>query len=220
MSEQDTSWPERRFSQAISEGDGISVIPLLRGDIGSLARAAEEAGAEAIAVESVGEIAALRTATDLPLLLRRAAADVVSLEAVREAGADACILVYEELEGEEELLEQLVGAAADLGLDCALDVRDEDELEEALERLDPDILVISERDRDRDEVELERTLDLLPDVPVGKLVVSESPVTTREQVLELERAGVDAVLIAVELHGGGGFAAVLAELTGHRPGGA
>ena len=60
MSVEERRWPERRFSQAISEGDGISVIPLLRGDLLALARAAEDAGAEALAVESVRDIERLR----------------------------------------------------------------------------------------------------------------------------------------------------------------
>ena len=203
------SWPQRRFSQAIAEGDGISVIPHLRGDLAALARAAEEAGAEALAVESVDEVRLLRPSTGLPLLVRRVAPDPDSLRAARAAGADACLLMFEELAGEDELLEELVATAAELGLDCALDVRDEEELERVLELVDPEILVLSERDPDKDEAELERTLDLLPDVPAGKLVVSESPVTTREQILALERAGVDAVLLGLEVP-----AATLAELTG------
>jgi indole-3-glycerol phosphate synthase len=206
-------WPERRFSQAISEGDGISVIPLVRGDVEALARAAEEAGAEALAVDAIEQVAALRGTTELPLLLRGAVADIESLRAARSAGADACVLVYQQLEDEGELLEGLVAEAVELGLDWALDVRDEDELQEALERLDPEILVLSERDREEGEAELEVTLDLLPDVPAGKLVVSESSVTTREQVLELERAGVDAVLVA-DVAGAALFPTALAELTG------
>ena len=60
MTGEERRWPERRFSQAISEGDGISVIPLLRGDLPALARAAEDAGAEALAVESVRDVDHLR----------------------------------------------------------------------------------------------------------------------------------------------------------------
>ena len=177
--------------------------------------AAEQAGAEAIAVDSITDVHALREVTDLPLLVREVVADLDALTAVRSAGADACVLVYEDLADENGVLEDLVLAAGDLGLDCALDVRDEEQLEEVLERIDPEILVISERDPDKGETELERTLELLPDVPVGKLVVSESRVTTREQVLELERAGVDAVLLSEEL--AGPLPAGLAELTGRYP---
>jgi indole-3-glycerol phosphate synthase len=105
----------------------------------------------------------------------------------------------------------------DADVDCVVDVRDEEELEEALERLDPEIVLISERDRDRDEDDLERTLDLLPDVPAGKLVISEAHVVTREQALALERAGVDAIL-ARSLSGASEFAHAVEELVGTRSG--
>jgi indole-3-glycerol phosphate synthase len=205
-------WPERRFSQAISEGDGISLIPLLHGHADALSAPAEAAGAEALAVESIGEVRALRGATELPLLLRGAVEDVDSLRAAREAGADACILVWSHLDDEQ--LEALVGEAEHLGLDWGVEVRDEDQLEHALERLDPEILVLCDDRRDDEGDELELTLELLPDVPAGKLVVSDARVTTRDEVLDLEQAGVDAVLLA------GGFSdavrleAALVELTG------
>jgi indole-3-glycerol phosphate synthase len=204
------SWPKRRFSQAISEGDGISVIPLLRADAVTLAHAAAEAGAEAIAIETVDQLEALRPATELPILVRRAAADVEALRAARAAGADACVLTFAELADDDELLDELVATAADLGLDCALEVCDEEELEQALEWLDPEIFVLSRRQRVEDE--LEGTLDLLPDVPVGKLVVSDTSAATRDHILALERAGVDAVLVSGEL--GGSFTQALATLTG------
>ena len=74
-------------------------------------------------------------------------------------------------------------------------MREEEELEEVLERIDPEIVLLSERDVDDDEEDLERTLDLLADVPAGKLVVSEARIVSRDQVLALERAGVDAILV-------------------------
>lgn len=203
-----------RFSQAISEGDGISVIPVLeQGDIGALAAAADGAGAEAIAVRSVADVAAARARTDLPIIVLELVRDVGGLLAAHQGGADACVLVFEELAGEEESLEELYAEAVELDLDCALDVHDEDELEAALERLDPEILIISERDPEKDEEELDRTFELLPDVPAGKLVVSESRVREREQVLALERAGVDAVLLSATLPAQD-FGDVLAALTG------
>jgi indole-3-glycerol phosphate synthase len=206
------SWPSRRFSQAIAEGDGISVIPILRGPMLDLAGAAEGAGAEALAVDAVEDVAGVRSATTLPLLVRRVPASPEALRRARDAGADACVLVFETLQGQDELVDELVATASELGLDCAIDVRDEGELGEVLERHDPEILVLSERERDPEEVELEITLDLLRDVPAGKLVISEANVTTRAQILELERAGVDAVLVTGFPETG--FEARLAELTG------
>ena len=194
-----------RFSQAISEGDGISVIPLLEGDVEELAALAEEAGAEAIAVDPA-EVERARGRTALPIITRH-----VDPRSVAELGGDACILVYDALADDRERLEEAYALARELDVDCAVEVRDENELEGVLERIDPDLVLISERDLDPDEEDLERTLDLLADVPVGKLVISEARVVAREQVVALERAGVDAVLV----HGlarGSDFSAAVEEL--------
>ena len=125
------------------------------------------------------------------------------------SGGDAWIVPF------EEGAEALVLRARELDLDCAVEVRDEESLEEALERIDPDIILISERGLDDDEEDLERTLDLLADVPAGKLVISEARVIAREQVVALENAGVDAILVGAEfLKASPDFASALAELTG------
>jgi indole-3-glycerol phosphate synthase len=203
-----------RFSQAISEGDGISVIPLLDGDVATLAAAAELAGAEAVAVRSPAEVERVRAASELPVLVLELIGRAEALRDMHAAGADACVLVFEQVADDDVLLEDLYAEAAELELDCALDVRDEDELEQALERVDPEILILSERDPEKGEEELERTLDLLPDVPAGKLVISGSRVVAREQVLALERAGVDAVLVGAGLPPER-FGDALAVLTGY-----
>ncbi len=75
-----------------------------------------------------------------------------------------------------------------------MEVRDEHELEEALEAHDPEILLISPGDDDGDPLEL--ALELLPDVPAGKLAIADVDVGDRDEVLKLERAGFDAVLVA------------------------
>jgi len=55
--------------------------------------------------------------------------------------------------------------------------------------------LLSPREAEDDETHVERILDLLPDVPAGKLAIADLPATTREEVLALERAGIDAVLV-------------------------
>jgi indole-3-glycerol phosphate synthase len=198
-----------RFSQAIAEGDGISLIPMLEGDVERLAAIAEAAGAEAVAVSNLADAERARAATSLPVLVRGN-----DVQAVSAVGADACVLAFETpgWGGERnERVEELYALAFELGVDCAVDVADEEALEQALERLDPEIVLIAERDPERIEEELERTLDLLPDVPAGKLVVSACTVRAREQVLALERAGVDALLLGP---GSGDLQAVVAELSG------
>jgi indole-3-glycerol phosphate synthase len=177
-----------RFSQAISEGDGISVIPVLEGDVEALVSLAEAAGAEAVAVRAV-DVGRARARTTLPIVARNG-----DPEALSAAGADALIVEFQAV-AEDGRLEDLYAVAYDLELDFAVEVREEEELEEVLERIDPEIVLLSERDVDDDEEDLERTLDLLADVPAGKLVVSEARIVSRDQVLALERAGVDAILV-------------------------
>ena len=132
----------RRLSQAISEGDGISIIALV-GDADS-ARSAEEQGAEALALRA--PVPGVREATSLPILFREDA----SPEAARDAGADACLIVVEQHD-EEEHLEDLHERALELGLEIVVDVHDEDSLAASLERIDPEIFLLSPREADDDE---------------------------------------------------------------------
>ena len=186
----------RRFSQAISEGDGISIVVPVT-DPGD-ARQAEDEGAEAIAIH--GAVADVREATSLPLLWRPHGLP----RDAHAADADACVLVYAELEDENGRLEQAYREAVDLGLECAIEVRDEEELAAALERLDPEIFLLA--GAGGDEGPLEWALDLLQDVPAGKLAIADLPVSGRDEVAELERAGMDAVIVpggnVAELVGG------------------
>jgi indole-3-glycerol phosphate synthase len=177
---------QRRFSHAIAEGDGISVVAAV--EDADAARAAEEQRAEALVVR--GDPTAVRDASSLPILWR---ADV-SLERASTA-ADAYLLVFDALEEDDGKLEDLHSQALELGLDCAVEVRDEEELERALERVDPEIFLLSPAEREEDETPLEVVLDLLAAVPAGKLAIADLELTTRDEVLELERAGCDAVIV-------------------------
>jgi hypothetical protein len=187
----------RRFSQAIAEGDGISIV--VHVDDPRAARAAEEQGAEAVALRKPLE--GLSAATSLPLLWRPHG----SPEHARAAGADACVLAPAALDEEDGELERLYGAALELGLDCVIEVRNEDELQLALERIDPEIFLLS-GDSEEGAGPLEQALDLLQDVPAGKLALAEVDVAGPEEVAELERAGVDGVIVpagnVAELAGG------------------
>jgi indole-3-glycerol phosphate synthase len=176
----------RRLSQAISEGDGISLIAVVRDADG--ARSAEEQGAEGLAL--LAPASGVRDATPLPILFRVDA----SPEGARDAGADACLIVVEEHD-EEEHLEELHARASGLGLEVVADVHDEESLASSLERIDPEIFLLSPRDAEDDEDDIERVLNLLPDVPAGKLAIADLPAATRDDVVALERAGVDAVLV-------------------------
>ena len=188
-----------RFSQAISEGDGISVIVDVVDAEG--ARAATSQGAEAVAIERA--VADLREVTELPVLWRTPG----SPSEAALAGADAWVITVESAGEDGDWLVRQHAEATELGLDCVVEVRSVEELELALEQLDPEILLFSVGKED-DADALRRALDLLPDLPAGKLAVAEVPVSDREQVIELERAGVDAVIVG---------ARNVAELVGDAP---
>jgi indole-3-glycerol phosphate synthase len=132
----------------------------------------------------------VRDATELPVLFRGDSPD-----AARAAGADAWVLIAEHHHEEGTELEENYARALGLGLECVIDVRNEEELELALDRVDPEIFLLSPREADDGEDALDRVLELLPDVPAGKLAIAELPASTREDVASLERAGVDAVLV-------------------------
>jgi indole-3-glycerol phosphate synthase len=178
---------QRRLSQAIAEGDGISVIAPVSD--GQAAQAAEEQGAEGVVVET--ELAGIRAATGLPILWRAQGSPAEALE----LGADALLMIATQLEDDAERLERRYEEAHDLGLDCVVEVRDADELEEALERLDPAIFLLAPEEARDGEDPLENVLDLLPEIPAGKLAIADVAVTTPDEIAELERAGVDAVIV-------------------------
>jgi indole-3-glycerol phosphate synthase len=178
----------RRFSQAISEGDGISVIAVVTDPEAAFTAAAH--GAEGLIV--AGSVPGLSEATPLPILWRGEGPPAVA----HAAGADACVLVAAALQDDGDHLERLHSEASELGLDCVVQVRDEQELEVVLERLDPDILLLSGDRPNGDEGPLDAVLRLLGDVPAGKLAVADVAVSERGEIAELERAGVDAVIVA------------------------
>ena len=123
-----------KFSQAISEGDGISLIV----DVADAdaARAAAAQGAEAVALEA--PIDDLREVTDLPVLWR--ASGPPSRAAL--AGADAWIVAVAEAGEDGDWLLRQQAEALQLGLDCVVEVRSAEELELALEHVDPEILLL------------------------------------------------------------------------------
>ena len=174
----------RRLSQAISEGDGISVIAAVDGP--DAAREAEEAGAEAVLVQGGHEssLAAVRVATDLPILFVFHGEDPDSLE-----GADACIVDVRD--DDREWLDRVRLELGDR-FEIAPRICRDEHLEFVLEELDPEVVVLGSDG----EEPLAGALELLPDVPAGKLAIADVGARTREEVVELERAGVDAVIVA------------------------
>jgi indole-3-glycerol phosphate synthase len=192
--------PIRPFTEAFS-GEEIDFV--LRVPAGSpipeLGPGVEVAG---LAVDADhrsddGGIAAVReaaAASPLPVLHRGLVVDAYQLYEARLAGADGVVLITAAFEDDERALAELHATGLDLGLDVILEVGSEEEIDETLERLDPDSFLIRNYDRGG-RVDLERTFSLLEHVPAGKVVLSDGGVESREEVLALEQAGVDATIL-------------------------
>ena len=169
-----------------------------------IVQAYERGGAAALSIlteqahfgGSLDDLREARTACDLPILRKDFTIDPYQLYEAKVAGADAVLLVVGSLDERE--LATLWSMAGQLDLDALVEIHDDEELERALE-LDCDVIGINNRDLESFEVDIQRTFDLLADVPAGKVVVSESGIHHRDQIDELEQVGVDAVLVGEAL---------------------
>ena len=201
---------KRRSPSAGVIRDGSSVTEIVQ--------AYERGGAAAISVlteeahfgGSLEDLYEARRATQLPILRKDFSVDPYQLYEAKVAGADAVLLVVGSLRKHE--LERLYGDAQALDLDAIVEVHNEEELECALE-LDVDVIGINNRNLEDFTVDIQTTVDLLAAIPTGKTVVSESGIRSRQEIEELERVGVDAVLIGETLMRAMDCEAAVRELT-------
>jgi len=228
--EQRTTLEGRPFAEALSR-PWTSVIAEHKrrspsaGDIrpdsscADIVRAYERGGAAAISIlteerhfgGSLDDLRDARDVTDLPILRKDFTIDAYQLYEAKAYGADAVLLVVGSMKSRE--LAELYALANDLDLDAIVEVHDEEELECALE-IDCDVIGINNRDLGDFTVSLDTTYELLTDVPAGKTVVSESGINQRAQIEELERVGVDAVLIGETVMRAADPEAAVRELSG------
>jgi indole-3-glycerol phosphate synthase len=173
--------------------------------VGDVVTAYERGGAVALSILTEGphfggsldDLREARGASVLPILRKDFVVDAYQVYESAVAGSDAILLIVAALD--EDALAELHREALGLDLDVLVEVHSEEELERALEYADPDVIGINNRDLVDFSVDLERTYELLSDIPAGKTVVSESGIHTREQLDDLERVGVDAVLVGESL---------------------
>jgi indole-3-glycerol phosphate synthase len=221
---------DRPFSEALVR-PGLSLIAEFKrrspsaGEIAAAATVAEQVGryerggAAALSVltderhfgGSLEDLREARAASSLPILRKDFVVDPYQLYEAAVNGADAVLLIVRVLADAE--LREMQELARALDLDCLVEVHDVEELERAL-RLDAEVIGINNRNLDAGTVEVANTYELMPDVPAGKTVVAESGISTRAELAELERVGVDAVLIGSALMGAADPEALTRSLTG------
>ena len=137
-------------------------------------------------------LAAIRARAGAPLLRKDFTIDEWQLWESRAAGADAILLIVSILEGTR--LGDLLAAAKGLGLAALVECHTPAEVDRAL-GAGCRILGINNRDLATFETRIETTLELLPLIPPGPLVVSESGFFTGAQVQQVVAAGAHAVLV-------------------------
>lgn len=138
----------------------------------------------------------VRAAVDLPVLRKDFILDEYQLWEARLAGADAVLLIAECLD--DCRLRKLHNAALDLGLAPLVELYDEANVSRVLDA-GATLIGVNNRDLRTFEVDLERTLRLREKVPPECLLVAESGIRTRADVLRLQAAGVDAMLVGESL---------------------
>jgi indole-3-glycerol phosphate synthase len=185
-----------------------------------IVNAYERGGATALSILTEGphfggsleDLREARAASVLPILRKDFIVDTYQVYESAAAGADAVLLIVAAVHADD--LAELHREARGLDLDVLVEVHDEDELECALEVIEADVIGINNRDLTDFSVDLDRTFELLSDVPAGKTVVSESGIHSRHQLDELERVGVDAVLVGEGLMRAPDIEAAVRSLTG------
>jgi len=221
---------DRPFSEALTR-PGVSVIAehkrrspsagLLRdgATVEEVVSAYERGGAAALSIltephhfgGTLDDLREARGVSHLPILRKDFLVDPYQLYESAAAGADAVLLIVAALSDDD--LARMHAEARAIDLDVLVEVHDEAELERALD-IDADVIGINNRDLTDLSVDLSRTVELLADVPAGKTVVAESGYGHRTQLDDLERIGVDAVLIGERFMRADDPEEALRELTG------
>lgn len=133
-----------------------------------------------------------RASCDLPVLRKDFMVDPYQVYEARAMGADAILLIAASLD--DARMAELEAVALGLNMAVLVEVHDRSELERAL-RLKTRLVGINNRNLRSFEVTLRTTLDMLPDVPADRLLITESGILGRADVQTMRAAGVNAFLV-------------------------
>ncbi|WP_226642049.1 indole-3-glycerol phosphate synthase TrpC [Mesobacillus subterraneus] len=209
----ETSSKPRSLLKALREANNVAIISEFKraspskGDINLSLDPAQQAvlyasaGASAISVltdekgfkGTFTDLTKVREAVDLPILCKDFIVDQIQLDKALSAGADVILLIASALPLEK--LSELYEYASEKGLECLIEIHDETDLEKALQ-IKAEIIGINNRDLKSFEVNLENTERLGPLVKkAGAMLISESGMKTRDDIVRAAAAGASGVLI-------------------------
>lgn len=171
---------------------------------GQFADIYQDNGASAISVITEehffqGALSSLKTVkerTQLPVLRKDFLWDEYQVLQSRAFGADFILLIAAILDLGR--LQELLHLTRQLGMEALLEVHDEKELELVLEA-GAEIIGINNRNLKTFEVSLDISRRLAPAIPEDKIVISESGIRSRQDVLSLEKCGIKAFLVGETL---------------------
>lgn len=184
-----------------------------------IARLYQKGGAAAISVLTdekyfqgkLSYIKDVKQSVDLPVLRKDFIIDPYQIYEAQSAGADAILLIAALLS--EDTIQRFLNLARELEMDCLVEVHTGAELQKVLQT-SADIIGINNRDLATFIVNLETTFQLKPMIPEGKIIVSESGIKSRTEILRLFNKGINAVLIGETFMKSSDIPAALHELLG------
>ncbi len=208
--------PPRPFVEPLLHPDRVGLIAevkraspsagLIRPDFDpvQIALAYRQGGADCLSVLTDAEffqgsldyLKAIRSRVELPVLRKDFLIDPYQIYQARAAGADAVLLIAECLE--QDQLRRLYELACQLGMTPLVEIYQPENLQRVVE-LGVRLIGINNRNLHTFQTRLEHTLELLPQIPQDRVVVSESGIRTAEDVRRLRAAGARAVLVGEHL---------------------
>jgi indole-3-glycerol phosphate synthase len=141
---------------------------------------------------SVDFLKQARASCDLPVLRKDFMIDAYQIYEARAMGADAVLLIAACLDDAQ--MADLEAVARSLDMAVLVEVHDRAELDRAL-KLKTRLVGINNRNLKTFEVSLQTTLDMLPDVPADRLLITESGIQTPDDVRRMREAKVHAFLV-------------------------
>ena len=138
----------------------------------------------------------IKNAVNIPVLRKDFLFDPYQIYEARANGADAVLLIAAILE--KSLLNELLSVIQELSFTALVEVHTRKELEKVLET-DAEIIGINNRDLKTFKTNIQTTIDLIADIPDSRIIVTESGIKTKDDIITLSEAGVDAFLIGETL---------------------
>ncbi len=212
----ETAPPVRDFASALAAAGPIALIAevkkaspsagLIRDDFDpvEIAKLYEQAGAACISCLTdehffqghLDDLRSVRNAVSIPVLRKDFLLDRYQVLEARVARADCVLLIAECLD--DASLHELYDYSNELGMQCLIELYEPENLDRVL-KLQPALVGINNRNLKTFQTDLDHSISLARRVPDGCLVVSESGIASRDDVLRLQQAGIRGILVGETL---------------------